>query len=353
MALVIDDDVLLWSVLSILKEEDRVERNQKRSLWFKNFTRESIDTFDYLLGLIREDLTNFTTNWRKPISLEERLLLTLRPASNVAAVSPFLLHPQRLLPVDVDDRNGGITESEVRSSEGPSLSPPPSPESCIAAVDNSLAHTFIAGNGHADAHEVFQEACGIGEIQFVPSDWRTIPNYLDLYVLWEKVQPLYIPRPTREKWMEVAGRFEKLWHYPKCCDALDTKLERIENPKYSGSLYRCYEDFNAIVLQALVDADARFLAVVIGDFGRNSDGGVFSQSDFGIKFITNQLDIPSQTVVKGCLICVGDEGYASSTHPMRPFSRSALTRERRIYNYRHSRARINAECAFGMLTRKF
>lgn len=38
---------------------------------------------------------------------------------------------------------------------------------------------------------------------------------------------------------------------------------------------------------------------------------------------------------------------------MTPFNKSSLTRERRIYNCRQSRARRIVECAFGMMTKKF
>lgn len=175
-------------------------------------------------------------------------------------------------------------------------------------------------------------------------------------VLWEKLQPLHMPFPTRQKWLEVANRFEKLWHYTNCCGAIDCKLVRLENPKHSGSLYRCYKNYNAIVLQAVVDADAKFLSVDVGDYGRNSDSGVFSHSDFGNKFNNNHLDIPPQREICGKqmpYVFVADEAYPLSTHLMRPFSRNGLTRERRIYNYRHSRCRRIVECAFGMLTKKF
>lgn len=50
---------------------------------------------------------------------------------------------------------------------------------------------------------------------------------------------------------------------------------------------------------------------------------------------------------------VADEVYPLLTNIMRPFTRKSLTRERRIYNYRHSRARRIVECAFGMLAKKF
>jgi len=39
---------------------------------------------------------------------------------------------------------------------------------------------------------------------------------------------------------------------------------------------------------------------------------------------------------------------------MQPFARSSLTSDKKkIYNYRHSRARRIVECAFGMMSKKF
>ncbi|KAJ8929485.1 hypothetical protein NQ314_017817 [Rhamnusium bicolor] len=52
-------------------------------------------------------------------------------------------------------------------------------------------------------------------------------------------------------------------------------------------------------------------------------------------------------------VFIGDEAYPLSKNLMRPFSRNNLTPDKRIYNYRHSRARRIVECAFGLLTKKF
>ena len=50
---------------------------------------------------------------------------------------------------------------------------------------------------------------------------------------------------------------------------------------------------------------------------------------------------------------VADEAYPISNNLMRPFPRKQLNNQKRIYNYRLSRARRIVECAFGMLTKKF
>ncbi|KAJ4445118.1 hypothetical protein ANN_06919 [Periplaneta americana] len=105
----------------------------------------------------------------------------------------------------------------------------------------------------------------------------------------------------------------------------------------------------------MADAESRFLAVDVGDLRRNSDGGVFSNSDFGKQFFNNTLNLPPPRTIDGKefpIVFVADQVYSLTTQIMRPFSRNALTNDRRIYNYRHSRAKI-VECAFGILTKKF
>lgn len=45
---------------------------------FENFVRMAYSDFKYLVSLIRPQVEKQTTHWRKPISVEERLAVTLR-----------------------------------------------------------------------------------------------------------------------------------------------------------------------------------------------------------------------------------------------------------------------------------
>lgn len=50
---------------------------------------------------------------------------------------------------------------------------------------------------------------------------------------------------------------------------------------------------------------------------------------------------------------VADNAFPLSRRVLRPYPMSRITNEKRIFNYRLSRARKTIECAFGMMTQKF
>jgi len=168
-----------------------------------------------------------------------------------------------------------------------------------------------------------------------------------------------MPPPTTEHWIKAAKAFEELWNFPNCLGAIDGKHISIQCPPNAGSEYYNYKGFHSIVLQAVVDANAKFIAVYIGDYGRNCDSGIFKESNFGKLLKNNKLNIPQAKKIDPQIndefpfVFVGDEAYPLQTNLMRPFPRRNLTNEKRIFNYRLSRARRIVECAFGILVKRF
>ncbi|XP_049954689.1 uncharacterized protein LOC126470728 [Schistocerca serialis cubense] len=99
--------------------------------------------------------------------------------------------------------------------------------------------------------------------------------------IWEVLSPLYMmTEPTHEKWALIAERFEDLWNFPNCYDAVDGKYIRIKGEWNCGSAYYNYKNFHTIMLQAVIDAEVNFLIDGIGALGRNNDVGVFLSSSF-------------------------------------------------------------------------
>jgi len=92
---------------------------------------------------------------------------------------------------------------------------------------------------------------------------------------------------------------------------------------------------------AVCDADYNFLLVDIGDSGRQSDGGVFSNGNIGHTINEHTLNLPEPTYLPGDesnrhpYVFVGDEAFPLKTNLIKPYSRSALSDKRRIFNYRY------------------
>ena len=96
----------------------------------------------------------------------------------------------------------------------------------------------------------------------------------------------------------------------------------------------------------------------IGSFCRQSDGGIFAKSCFGRALAANTLGLTFEracgsTVPPLPYVFIGDEAFPLQIHMMRPYPGKGLSRQKRIFNYRLSRARRVVENAFGILTQRF
>lgn len=111
-----------------------------------------------------------------------------------------------------------------------------------------------------------------------------------------------IPTPDKKQWKEIANRFSSLWNFPNCNGALDGKHVQITAPANSGTNYFNYKKTFSVVLLAFVDADYRFIAVDIGSYGKNSDGGIFSNSKLGNALNNGTLDVPGSKQLPGSFL---------------------------------------------------
>ncbi|XP_055526020.1 uncharacterized protein LOC129718865 isoform X2 [Wyeomyia smithii] len=178
--------------------------------------------------------------------------------------------------------------------------------------------------------------------------------------LWEILQPIYMPAPTEQMYRAVAEEYWLKWNFPNCIGAIDGKHIRIKCPKGTGSLCYNYKGFHSIVLQAVADANAKFLVIEVGGYGKQSDGGTFSSSDLYKLLENGQLNIPPDTPLPDeefsldmPHVFVGDEAYPLIRNLLRPYPRSLLDSEKEYFNSRLSRARKCVECAFGIMTAKW
>lgn len=114
------------------------------------------------------------------------------------------------------------------------------------------------------------------------------------------------------------------------------------------------------MLLGLVDAQYEFIAVDIGAYGKNSDGGILSTSNFGKALEKNKFNIPNGRVLPGTdielpYVIIGDEAFPLKNYLLRPYPgpQSYDDETKKNFNERLSRARKVVEDTFGQLTAKF
>lgn len=182
--------------------------------------------------------------------------------------------------------------------------------------------------------------------------------YETCQAIWNVFYEKHMPAPTMDEWKRIANDFYKKWNFPNCLGCIDGKHIRIKCPKETGSQYFNYKGYFSIVLQGISDANYKFIAVEVGAYGKQSDGGTFSDSNVYQRLETNTFNIPKNEIIPSTDISVpfvllGDDAYPLKTFLLKPYSRQNLTQEQRIFNYRLSRARRCVECAFGILVAKW
>ncbi|XP_064643564.1 uncharacterized protein LOC135497663 [Lineus longissimus] len=171
--------------------------------------------------------------------------------------------------------------------------------------------------------------------------------------LWTVLKDDFVAVPTQDDCIRIAAENWQNWNFPMCLGSIDGKHVAIKAPPRSGSDYFNYKKYHSIILMAVADGKYRFRMVDIGAYGRESDGGVFSRSQFGIKMDNDTLGIPESGCLPGTDIKVpymflGDEAFPLKKNLMRPYAGTGLDYEHRVFNYRLSRNRRCVENAFGI-----
>jgi len=120
----------------------------------------------------------------------------------------------------------------------------------------------------------------------------------------------------KEERETIAKNFEKKWNFSHRLGALNGKHVVIKAPWSSGLLYHKYKGTFSMVLLALADADLKLIAIDVGAYGRNSDGGIFSNSNLGKGITANTLQFPVSGVLQGAeylgpmpYVMVADEAF--------------------------------------------
>lgn len=176
--------------------------------------------------------------------------------------------------------------------------------------------------------------------------------------IWENMRQSSFPELNEERWLEIAKGFNENANYPNCVGAIDGKHIRVIKPSDSGSLYYNYKNYFSIVLLAVCDAYYKFTYIDVGAYGKCSDSSIYKESILYQKLVNKDIQIPEKRPISNNgvpmpYVIVGDEAFGLCENLMRPYGGRSLTAEKRIFNYRLSRARRYIECTFGILANKW
>ena len=136
---------------------------------------------------------------------------------------------------------------------------------------------------------------------------------------------------------------------------MDGKHIEIIPPNGSGTEFYNYKGRHSMVLLAIVDAKYQFLMCDFGTNGRVSDGGVLQNTKFFEKLQNKHLRIPTEENVRNTTrslpyVFVADDAFPLRVDMLKPFRQADLIcQNRKVYNYRVSRARRIVENAFGIM----
>ncbi|KAM4039897.1 uncharacterized protein ACNLHF_017879 [Anomaloglossus baeobatrachus] len=174
-------------------------------------------------------------------------------------------------------------------------------------------------------------------------------------VIWQKLQPIVMPSPTEETWLQVAAGFQSVANFPNCLGAVDGKHVRVQQPPHSGSRFFNYKKYFSVVLMAVADAHYKFIAIDVGAYGSTGDSRVLRTSQIGLQILQDCGTLPAPRPLPGStdpvpFVMVSDEAFPLLPNLLRPYPRRGLNPRRRIFNYRLSRARRYVECTFGIMT---
>jgi hypothetical protein len=133
-----------------------------------------------------------------------------------------------------------------------------------------------------------------------------------------------LPFVTENMLQETADEFETQWNFPNCVGAIDGKHVCIRCPQSSGSQFYNYKPYFSVHLQAIVDAKYKFMTADIGAYGRQSDSGVFTESNVFRHLEAESFNLPPprqipRTNITLPYVLVGDQGYPLKECLMRPY----------------------------------
>ena len=116
--------------------------------------------------------------------------------------------------------------------------------------------------------------------------------------IWDELSPIHITFPqTPEEWLLIAENFKYKWNFPLCVGAVDSKHVFVKTPGNTVSLKHNSKCTFSVIMMVVEDANLQFIAIIVGAYGCNSDGGVFSNCNIGKAISRNTLNLPADKIL--------------------------------------------------------
>jgi len=105
---------------------------------------------------------------------------------------------------------------------------------------------------------------------------ETVDQFSD--ILWSSLSSKHVTVSDKDRFIYIAVKFPDWWNFPNVVGYIDGRHIRIKYPTKAGSLFYNYKKFSSTVLQVVADSESRFIFIDVGAFGKQIDGGTFSDS---------------------------------------------------------------------------
>lgn len=175
---------------------------------------------------------------------------------------------------------------------------------------------------------------------------------------WDDCVKKYFPA-SKDEFRQVMGKFGEEWQFPYAFTAVDGSHLPMKCPNggaHAMKQYFNFKGFYSIVLMALVDAEYRFIWASVGAPGNTHDSTLLQSTDLWKKIVEGDF-IPNVAQkmdnVEIPPLILGDGAFPLRTFLMKPHGDAVLSDNKRYFNFRHSRARLVTEGAFGRLKSRF
>ncbi|XP_064292695.1 uncharacterized protein LOC135309930, partial [Plodia interpunctella] len=103
--------------------------------------------------------------------------------------------------------------------------------------------------------------------------------------IWLLLKESCLPKPSQQRWLDIAKGFSTRANFPNCIGAIDGKHIRVIKPCHSGSMYYNYKQFFSIILMAICDSNYKFITIDVGACGKFGDSAVYQHSNFYKKIV--------------------------------------------------------------------